>query len=88
MLKGVNIFLQEAKREIVIGPYKYVKQLSSSKDISICNFHKWKNKIISAINDKTNNLQIKIIPRKVNTAFNDCDDMTNVKQLLCNFVLY
>ena len=33
-----------------------------------------------------NNLRIKIIPRKVNAALNDCDAITNLKELHSNFV--
>ena len=56
---------REAKTEIFIGLNEYILQLSCNKDTSICTFCEWKNKIISAIDDKINNLKTKIIPRKV-----------------------
>ena len=65
---------------------QYIKQLSSNEGTSIWNFYWWKNKIISATDGKINNLKTRIIPRKVNAALNDCDAITNLKELHSNFV--
>ena len=78
----VNISWQEARTQIDIGRNEYIGELSSNKGINACNFREWKNKIISSVNDdKTNNLKIEIIPRKVKSALNNCDSIANLKEL-------
>ena len=51
-----------------------------------CEFCEWKSKTIPAIDDKIDNLKAKVIPRKVNSAFNDLNVIANLKELHCNFV--
>ena len=43
-------------------------------------------KKFSATDVKINNLKTKIIPRKVNSAFSNCDVTANLKELHSNFV--
>ena len=74
------------KTQIVICLNEYIVLFSSNKCISIFNFREWKNKIISAIEDKNNPLKTKIILRKVNSALNDCDVIANLKELHSNLV--
>ena len=41
---------------------------------------------MSAINDKTDYFKTETIPRKVNSALNDCNVIANLKELHSNFV--
>ena len=77
--------LPRSQTQVFTDLNEYIAQLSN-KGINICNFREWRNGIFLVIDDKINNFKTKIIPRKVNSAFNDCDVIANLEELHSNFV--